>query len=377
MWSAPAGISHALTLQLSTFPQTLNTSQLWSDFNMQCLIDPCYSHPRLCYVLPGPLADYYGGRSLMLVSFTASAVCYIMTATATTMWMLFASRLATIMQHAVLAARTTATAGCTPSERATVLGYIGASYGIGFAMGPALGGWLSSISLTATAWAAAGGSVLALLVVLLGLPDDSPAIKSASHKQHHQDDSSKAATATGISLRSITSVCCTKGVPELLIIQAGAGLAQAIFQSTFSLVMQQQFGVDSKTNGLVLSYVGLCIVFAQSLLIKPLSSRLGEPKAVILCCGILATAFAIMSVSSQFWQVLGCLLPLACGAVTVSTLNTARLTKVCLPQACRVQSGGNTSQWKTLNFICLRLHMHTYLQLCFSGSARHGQARQH
>lgn len=75
------------------------------------------------------------------------------------------------MQHAMLAARTIATASCTPSERATVLGYIGASYGIGFAVGPAVGGWLSSISLTATAWAAAGVSVVALVVVQLGLPD--------------------------------------------------------------------------------------------------------------------------------------------------------------------------------------------------------------
>lgn len=94
-------------------------------------------------------------ESIWLLTFAHHAVC----------------RLATVMQHAVLAARTIVTAACPPSERAAVLGYIGASYGVGFAVGPAVGGWLSSISLTATAWAAAAGSLLALLVVLLGLPD--------------------------------------------------------------------------------------------------------------------------------------------------------------------------------------------------------------
>lgn len=79
-------------------------------------------------------------------------------------------RLATLMQHAVLAARTIVTAQSPADERAALLGYIGASYGLGFALGPAAGGLLSSISLQATAWAAAAGSVLALAIVALLLP---------------------------------------------------------------------------------------------------------------------------------------------------------------------------------------------------------------
>lgn len=73
------------------------------------------------------------------------------------------------MQHAVLAARTIITAQSDESQRAALLAYIGASYGVGFALGPAAGGWLSSISLETTAWAAAGGSLLALAIVALGL----------------------------------------------------------------------------------------------------------------------------------------------------------------------------------------------------------------
>jgi DHA1 family tetracycline resistance protein-like MFS transporter len=75
------------------------------------------------------------------------------------------------MQHAVLAARTIVAHSCAESERAALLGRIGASYGLGFALGPAVGGLLSSIDLTATAWAAAAGSLLAMVIVKLGLPE--------------------------------------------------------------------------------------------------------------------------------------------------------------------------------------------------------------
>jgi MFS family permease len=75
------------------------------------------------------------------------------------------------MQHAILAARTLVTHSCGVDERAALLGRIGASYGLGFALGPAVGGLLSSISLPATAWAAAGGSILAMVLVKVGLPE--------------------------------------------------------------------------------------------------------------------------------------------------------------------------------------------------------------
>jgi len=83
---------------------------------------------------------------------------------------LCAARLATIMQHAVLAARTLIAHSATESERASLLGRLGASSGLGFALGPAAGGLLSSISLPAASWAAATGSLLALAVVQLCIP---------------------------------------------------------------------------------------------------------------------------------------------------------------------------------------------------------------
>jgi hypothetical protein len=55
-----------------------------------------------------------------------------------------------------------------------------------------------------------------------------------------------------------------RGVPSLLLVQACSGLAQSVFQSTFSLVIKKQYGLSSKANGMMLSYIGCCIVFGES-----------------------------------------------------------------------------------------------------------------
>lgn len=70
---------------------------------------------------------------------------------------------------------------------------------------------------------------------------------------------------------------------------------------------------------------------AQALVIKPVSKQLGEEAAVKLSSGLLALAFLAMGASSRLWQLMVCLVPLAVGSVMISTLNTARLSKVCGP----------------------------------------------
>jgi hypothetical protein len=67
---------------------------------------------------------------------------------------------------------------------------------------------------------------------------------------------------------------------------------------------------------------------AQAFVIKPVSSYLGDEAAVKLSAGLLALTFLAMGAASHLWQLLCCLVPLAAGSVMISTLNTARLSKV-------------------------------------------------
>jgi MFS family permease len=70
-----------------------------------------------------------------------------------------------VLQHAVLAARTIVTARSGEANRARLLGYVGVAYGVGFAVGPALGGLLSKHSLQLGSWLATGGSLVSLALV--------------------------------------------------------------------------------------------------------------------------------------------------------------------------------------------------------------------
>lgn len=80
------------------------------------------------------------------------------------------SRLPSVLQHAVLAARTIATDSSSEEERASVLGYVGMAMSVGFAVGPALGGLLGTPQITA--WFGAAVSIISLISVLIFLPGE-------------------------------------------------------------------------------------------------------------------------------------------------------------------------------------------------------------
>lgn len=71
-----------------------------------------------------------------------------------------------------------------------------------------------------------------------------------------------------------------------------------------------------------------CHLAAQALVIKPVSSYLGEVAAVKVSAGLLGSTFVVMGAAGALWQLLVCLVPLAVGSVMISTLNTSRLSKV-------------------------------------------------
>ena len=87
-----------------------------------------------------------------------------------TPWLLRACRVPTLFQHAILAARTIVTDLTDGAERARYLGYVGMSYGVGFALGPWLGGWVGERSVRAPAVAATLGSAASLLLTWALIP---------------------------------------------------------------------------------------------------------------------------------------------------------------------------------------------------------------
>lgn len=115
--------------------------------------------------------DRYGAKALLLISFAASAAGYALTGAATSMAGLYVSRIPSLFQHAVLAARVVASLSTSEANRATTLAYIGVAYGVGAVLGPSVGGHVSALhGPQAASWIATAGSVVSMVTVILLLP---------------------------------------------------------------------------------------------------------------------------------------------------------------------------------------------------------------
>lgn len=120
----------------------------------------------------GRLSDRYGRRPLLLISIFGTAVSLALFAAANSLWLLFVARILDGITGGNMAVAQAVIADTTSGkERAKSFGMLGASFGFGFLIGPALGGFLSTITLATPFWFAAGIALLATLMTAFLLPE--------------------------------------------------------------------------------------------------------------------------------------------------------------------------------------------------------------
>src|SRR5580692_6040646 len=120
----------------------------------------------------GDLSDRYGRRPVLVFSLAGTVVSFVMLAVAHSVTMLFLSRIVDGLSGGNVSTARAYVADITePKDRARAFGLIGAAFGLGFILGPALSGMLSQRSYTAPIWAAAALTLVATLMALLWLPE--------------------------------------------------------------------------------------------------------------------------------------------------------------------------------------------------------------
>ncbi|THJ20096.1 MAG: TCR/Tet family MFS transporter [Nitrospira sp. CG24D] len=169
-------------------------------------------------------------------------------------------------------------------------GKIGMVFGLGFILGPALGGWLGAIDPRLPFWGAAALSLLNACYGFFVLPESLPREKRAPFAW-------KRANPVG-SLVLLRSHHELFGLATLAFL---GYLAHAVLPSIAVLYMGYRYGWDTASVGLMLAGVGVAAMIVQGLLIRPLTARFGERTMVLagLLCG--ATGFAIYGVAPQGW----------------------------------------------------------------------------
>jgi len=179
-------------------------------------------------------------------------------------------------------------------NRAKGLGLIGAAFGLGFIIGPAVGGALSQWGYSAAAIAAATVSFLNLLAIFFFLPESlTPERQAAAQK----------AQRPPFTLSAMLSALQRPKIGPLLHIRLFFGLAFATFQTIFALYAQA-IGLEARTTGYVLAYVGLLSVIVQGGLIGPLTRRFRENWLIITGLWLMGGGLLAWAFTDQLWQLL-------------------------------------------------------------------------
>ena len=239
----------------------------------------------LCGPLIGALSDSIGRRPVLLVSLAAMAVDYVVMAVAGSIWLLLAGRI-----FGGITASTYATAGAymadisKPEEKAANFGLIGAAFGIGFVLGPIIGGLLGAYGTRAPFYAAAA---LAAVNTLFGALVMTETVTDRIRRAF----SWRRANPLG-ALRHLINL------PEARVLMLGFFLfsvAFHVYPSVWAFFTEERFGWGPGMIGVSLTLYGIMAALVQGVLIRPILSVLGDWRAVLYGLAFDMLAFAIIA----------------------------------------------------------------------------------
>ena len=242
--------------------------------------------------IQGALSDRFGRRPVMLLSCLGLGLDFVFMALANTLPWLLVGRIISGITSASFTTANAYVADVTPPEkRAKSYGMIGAAFGLGFIVGPLLGGWLGDVHLRLPFWFAAGLALLNFCYGLFVLPESLP-----PEKRTRKFDWSHA--------NPLGSLVLLKRYPQVFGLAAVvfiANLAHYVYPSIFVLFADYQYQWGPREVGWVLAAVGVCSVVVQAGLVGRIVHAIGERRALLLglACGMVG--FAIYGFADSGW----------------------------------------------------------------------------
>jgi MFS family permease len=259
------------------------------------LLMACYSLAQFLFApFWGAISDRRGRRPVLLLSIGMGALMLVGFAAAQALWQLFLFRTLHGLFAANISTAQAYMADITPPEgRAKAMGMIGAAFGLGFTLGPWMGGELSVYGLAAPIWLAAGLGAFNFLLASAILPESrDPSTVSARRPRPIHPGTFLQVLQHPVVGSFIGLVFCMT-------------FAFSMMESTFALFEQALYGLDARDVGRLMGLIGVVMVLVQGGMIGPLSKRFGEEALVRVGLPGLALGLLALVVSPPF-------LPLAC-----------------------------------------------------------------
>lgn len=246
----------------------------------------------------GDLSDKYGRRPVLIFSLAGTVVSFVMLAVAHSLTMLFLARIVDGLSGGNISTARAYVADITePKDRARAYGLIGAAFGLGFILGPAISGMLAGISYTAPIWAAAGVTLVATVVAGLWLPE-------TVHRAH---------AGVGNPFSYLPELLGRSLIRRVLAIDFMYWFAFSIFQTTFALFAEWRFAFDVQQTGYLFAGFGLLGAVLQGGLIRPVVHRLGDKTTFMFGLTSAAIGLVACSAAHSVAALIAALVPLAVG----------------------------------------------------------------
>ncbi|WP_372721733.1 TCR/Tet family MFS transporter [Novipirellula sp.] len=240
----------------------------------------------------GALSDRFGRRPILLVSLFGLGIDFLIQGFAPNIWWLFVGRLlAGVMGASITTANAYIADISTDANRARNFGLVGMMFGLGFTIGPALGGLLGSYNLR---WPFFLAAALALVNWLYGyfvLPESLPKERRSEFLLSH-----------GNPFRTLNHLKVYPFVVGLTVVFLCKSLAQRGLENVWVLYTGYQFDWDAAANGKALGLVGITAIVVQGGLVRPFIKRYGERNAVLFGTLISAVSFAGYGLANQAWM---------------------------------------------------------------------------
>ncbi|MEQ8909729.1 MAG: TCR/Tet family MFS transporter [Vicingaceae bacterium] len=260
--------------------------------------------------LLGSLSDKFGRKPILLIALFGLGVDYILHAYAPTLAWLFVGRVLAGMCGASFTVATAYIADISkPEEKAQNFGMIGAAFGLGFIVGPVIGGLASKYSIQLPFLIAAALTILNFIYGWIILPESLPPEKRRS-----------------VSLKKANPIGSFHLLKKNVLV---AGLAIAFFllylashsvQSTWTFYSMYKFDWDESMVGYSLGVVGVAVAVVQGLLVKHTVRWFGERKTIFIGYCMWISGLILFAVATQGWMLFLFVLPYCFGGIASPTL---------------------------------------------------------
>lgn len=279
----------------------------------------------------GRTSDKIGRKPVLWMSLVGSAIGYLMLAlTSRFEWMLAARILDGITGGNISVAQAAMADSSAPEERSKAMGMIGAAFGLGFVLGPAMAGILSGSAfghhlLATRGWhlpffVAAGLSLTASILVALWVPET-------------LDDEARArARSKETRGHALVKAFQRPGMPQLLIVSLLAMAGFSMMEGTFALLVHARFDFHQREVGYLFAGIGILLVIYQGGLVRVISKRLSERTALIAGLVILGITLPLMPKAAWMWPFVLLFIPLSWGSGMSNTAGSALASRLTPPE---------------------------------------------